>query len=199
MERMLRSRICAFPQARSMNSGFLTLSYFSARRVLAEQHIALSDALDDPFHFFNEPVPAASGSAASPGGDGEHIGIIYTNLKVSSVVNKGIHLLRRMFEHEVESGQRTGDAAVIPDVVVDGALEARFACIPEHLEYIIFELLKNSMMAVMRRPLAMRDTICGLALASVPSSTDIWLTSVCTPRYPRHHCGRAMLHVGARC
>ncbi len=36
MERMLRSRI--------------------SRRVLAEQHIALSEALDDPFHFFNEPA-----------------------------------------------------------------------------------------------------------------------------------------------
>lgn len=38
----------------------------------------------------------------------------------------------------------------IPDVTVDGDLRARFAYIPEHLEYITFELLKNAMRATMR-------------------------------------------------
>lgn len=128
-----------------------------ARRVLAEQHIALSEALDDPFHFFND------GSSAPPDkneSDGEHVGIIYTSLKVSSVVEKSIRLLTRLFEEEIQSGIRKGDAAVLPKIVVDGALEARFAYIPEHLEYIMFELLKNSMMAVMRQSVSTRDPVC---------------------------------------
>jgi hypothetical protein len=92
--------------------------------------------------------------------DGEHVGIIYTSLRVSSAVEKSIKLLTRLFEEEIQAGIRTGDAAVLPKIVVDGALEARFAYIPEHLEYIMFELLKNSMMAVMRQPLSSRDPVC---------------------------------------
>lgn len=137
MERMLRSRI--------------------SRRVLAEQHIALSEALDDPFHFFNDSASSIESSANS--GDGDHIGIIYTNLKVSSVISKVVGLLTKIFQDEVQAGIRTGDAAVIPNVVIDGALDTRFAYIPEHLEYIFFELLKNSMMAVMRQPLSARDPV----------------------------------------
>lgn len=136
MERMLRSRI--------------------SRRVLAEQHIALSDALDDPFHFFNDGTSIPDTPSSH---DGDHIGIIYTNLKVSSVVSKVVRLLTNVFQDEVRAGYRVGDASVIPEVVIDGALDTRFAYIPEHLEYIFFELLKNSMMAVMRQPLSARDPV----------------------------------------
>lgn len=133
MERMLRSRI--------------------SRRVLAEQHIALSEALDDPFHFFNEPVLRRDDSDDSAdtelNGDdavGDHVGIIYTRLSVASVVNKGIKLLTEMFANvQAVTPDR------IPKVEVDGDLKARFAYIPEHLEYIVFELLKNAIRATIRK------------------------------------------------
>ncbi|KAF6767128.1 Histidine kinase-like ATPase, ATP-binding domain protein [Kalmanozyma brasiliensis GHG001] len=124
MERMLRSRI--------------------SRRVLAEQHIALSEALDDPFHFFNEPGRPGH-EDESEDAVGDHVGIIYTRLSVASVVNKGVKLLTQMFA-DVQGV--TADR--IPRVVVDGDLKARFAYIPEHLEYIVFELLKNAIRATIR-------------------------------------------------
>ncbi|CDR99804.1 hypothetical protein [Sporisorium scitamineum] len=131
MERMLRSRI--------------------SRRVLAEQHIALSEALDDPFHFFNEPVRRQEGEDEYGLGHnedavGDHVGIIYTRLSVASVVNKGIKLLTQMF-----ANVQGGAPERIPRVEVDGDLKARFAYIPEHLEYIVFELLKNAMRATIRK------------------------------------------------
>ncbi|KAJ9478220.1 [Pyruvate dehydrogenase (acetyl-transferring)] kinase 2, mitochondrial [Pseudozyma hubeiensis] len=127
MERMLRSRI--------------------SRRVLAEQHIALSEALDDPFHFFNEPERRSEGEEEEHVDDiGDHVGIIYTRLSVASVVNKGIKLLTQMFENVQGVGRER-----IPEVKVDGDLKARFAYIPEHLEYIVFELLKNAIRATIRK------------------------------------------------
>ncbi|SPO23207.1 related to branched chain alpha-ketoacid dehydrogenase kinase [Ustilago trichophora] len=134
MERMLRSRI--------------------SRRVLAEQHIALSEALDDPFHFFNEPVLRRQEEAENESeldlndsdAVGDHVGIIYTRLSVASVVNKGIKLLTQMFA-SVQAVTKDR----IPKVEVDGDLRARFAYIPEHLEYIVFELLKNAIRATIRK------------------------------------------------
>ncbi|KAK0546546.1 putative protein kinase [Tilletia horrida] len=125
MERMLRSRI--------------------SRRVLAEQHIALSDSLDDPFHFF--PDTSAKDSKEM----GSHIGIIYTHLSPASVVRKAARLLRDVIKKEQPNIER------IPPVAMDGNLDCQFSYIPEHLEYIIFELLKNAMRATLRRPVSEWD------------------------------------------
>lgn len=59
------------------------------------------------------------------------MGIIYTQLCVSSVVRKGIKLLRHMFAREL--GLDVADEW-IPHVEIDGDLDARFAYIPDHLE-----------------------------------------------------------------
>lgn len=140
MERMLRSRI--------------------SRRVLAEQHIALSEALDDPFHFFNEPVTRRREEGQyeseldlnNDDAVGDHVGIVYTRLSVASVVNKGIKLLTQMFATVQGMGEDR-----IPKVEVDGDLKARFAYIPEHLEYIVFELLKNAIRATIRKHVGMEE------------------------------------------
>lgn len=48
---------------------------------------------------------------------------------------------------------------VIPEVVVDGDLDARISYIPEHLSFIVFELIKDAMGAVMRFRPEERDTV----------------------------------------
>ncbi|KAF7332237.1 Protein-serine/threonine kinase [Mycena kentingensis (nom. inval.)] len=89
-----------------------------SRRVLAEHHIALS---------------AAHSGQASKHAD-PHVGIIFTGLDVKRSLEKCASILR-------DRGKGW------PEIVVDGHVDTRFAYIKEHLEYILFELLKNAMQA----------------------------------------------------
>jgi len=99
-----------------------------SRRVLAEHHLALSKAV------------------MSSGKDSEnehHVGIIYPGLSVKRSIDKCANVLRER-AHGVED-----DNGVLlsnrgwPEVAIEGHLNTKFAFIREHLEYILFELLKN--------------------------------------------------------
>ncbi|KAJ7771399.1 branched-chain alpha-ketoacid dehydrogenase kinase [Mycena maculata] len=91
-----------------------------SRRVLAEHHIALSEIHS------GKKAPASQGDP--------HVGIIFTGLNIKRCIDKCGGLLR-------ERGNGW------PEIVVDGHLKTNFAYIKEHLEYTIFELLKNAMWA----------------------------------------------------
>lgn len=98
-----------------------TLQSRISRRVLAEQHIALSNVFDGT-------VPAELPNI---------IGIVNNRCNAHSIVMKCAGLVSDLFTNAYE--------IPAPDVVVDGNLHASFTYIPDHIEYIIFELLKNSM------------------------------------------------------
>jgi hypothetical protein len=98
-----------------------TLQSRISRRVLAEQHIALSNSFD----------------GVNPPESQNVIGIVNNRCNPHSIVMKCAGLVSDLFRDVYEVPP--------PEVTVDGNLHASFTYIPDHIEYIIFEILKNSM------------------------------------------------------
>ncbi|TFK75880.1 alpha-ketoacid dehydrogenase kinase [Pluteus cervinus] len=101
-----------------------------SRRVLAEHHIALSESFS-----------GKSGTTSRP-----HVGIIQTGLNVRESIEKCADLLRHR-STDLEQQDHNLEGRPWPEVVVDGHLDTEFPYIPAHLEYIVFELLKNAIRA----------------------------------------------------
>lgn len=104
-----------------------------SRRVLAEHHLALSTS------FLTQQTRRP---------DTENVGIIYTNLSVKSSIDHCLNLLRSFPHHVVDIDkefiEHGGDPAEEwPEVIIDGHQSTRFSYIKEHLDYVVFELLKN--------------------------------------------------------
>ncbi|KIK48877.1 hypothetical protein CY34DRAFT_71089 [Suillus luteus UH-Slu-Lm8-n1] len=103
-----------------------------SRRVLAEHHLALSKSL-------------GTNSLSLP--EDPHVGIIYTALNLKHSIDKCVALLHgRSYDMEDEIGESMPNRGW-PEVIVDGHIDTKFSYIREHLEYIIFELLKNAITA----------------------------------------------------
>ncbi|KAG9218918.1 hypothetical protein CCMSSC00406_0000968 [Pleurotus cornucopiae] len=104
-----------------------------SRRVLAEHHLALSDV-------YSGRTKEATGEP--------HVGIIFTGLDVKRSIEKCSRLLReRPFGFEDDIDTPDPHNRKWPEVMIEGHLDTKFSYIKEHLEYIILELLKNSMRA----------------------------------------------------
>ncbi|KAJ3176780.1 hypothetical protein HK101_010375 [Irineochytrium annulatum] len=97
------------------------------RRVLAEQHITLSAVFD--------------GREAHDDG---WIGIVNTKCRASDVIHLCSTLAGNLFR---ESNPNT--LLQPPEVLIDGHKDAHFTYIPDHIEYIVFELIRNSMRATL--------------------------------------------------
>lgn len=95
-----------------------------SRRVLAEHHIALSDA------FVRQGEESDNGE--------RHVGIIYTGLNIRRSIEKCTNLLRRHSDRIDDNLAQVISGTDWPDVVVDGHLQTHFAYIREHLEFVSF-------------------------------------------------------------
>ncbi|PBL02587.1 alpha-ketoacid dehydrogenase kinase [Armillaria gallica] len=116
-----------------------------SRRVLAEHHIALSEAY--------------AGTRAQE----SRVGIISTALDVAGCIRRCTDLLK---------SRPLQDAKGWPQIVIDGHLDCKFAYIREHLEYIIFELLKNAVDAT-RHKHASSDSLPPINVTVAEGTDDV--------------------------
>lgn len=106
-----------------------------SRRVIAEQHLALTDTFHSPWHF-----PSAQSS-----GEAEAVGEIFLRCNAREIIERcgktTQELIRKAY----------GAHLPIPEISVKGHLDATFPYILSHMEYIIGELLRNSIQAVIEQ------------------------------------------------
>ncbi|KAI5867168.1 alpha-ketoacid dehydrogenase kinase [Durotheca rogersii] len=105
-----------------------------SRRVIAEQHLALTETFNS--HWFS---PGAKLS------ESEFIGEVFIRCVAKDVIEhcaKAVQGLAR---------SANGPNTKVPEIRINGHLDASFPYILSHLEYIIGELLRNSVQAVIEK------------------------------------------------
>lgn len=117
-----------------------------ARRVVAEQHIALTKKFNSPsFESCNEQVGVVS-IECDP------------ELAVQKCASLASELVSKSYQ-KVHGKQ----VPALPGLVIDGHKKIRFPFVQDHIEYILFEVLKNSFQATLRQniqdPFPIRVTI----------------------------------------
>ena len=107
-----------------------------SRRVILEQHLALTETFHSPWHF---PDAKVNDNAM------EWIGEVFLRCNARVTVERCAAAV------EVLLRQAYGPQVKLPEVRILGHLEATLTYIPSHLEYIIGELLRNSFQAVVEK------------------------------------------------
>ncbi len=108
-----------------------------SRRVIAEQHLSLTETYHSP-HF----SPGAKLS------ESDFIGEVFIKCQARDVIDRCAAAVTAL------ARSTNGPDAQVPAIRVDGHLNASFPYILSHLEYIIGELLRNSVQAVIDRQAA---------------------------------------------
>ena len=102
--------------------------------MIAEQHLALTETFNSPWHFPNAK------DTADP--NAEFIGEVFLRCNAREVVEDCWGRARSLAQ------QAYGEQHPLPDIQLDGHLDATFPYTLSHLQYIIGELLRNSLQAV---------------------------------------------------
>ncbi|KAL9594346.1 MAG: hypothetical protein Q9219_007082 [cf. Caloplaca sp. 3 TL-2023] len=108
-----------------------------SRRVIAEQHLALTETFRSPSYF-----PDAKHHQDL---NTDFVGEVFLRCSAREVVEECGHRARSL------AVEAFGSDCALPEVNLEGHLEATFPYILSHLQYIIGELLRNSMQAVIER------------------------------------------------
>lgn len=103
-----------------------------SRRVIAEQHLALTETFNSPWH-----IP-------QPSSESDFVGEVLLRCNAKDVIKECGEFAQNLAKRSDES------AVSVPDINIQGHLNATFPYVLSHLEYIIGELLRNSIQAVMQ-------------------------------------------------
>ncbi|KAH9048089.1 hypothetical protein EDB84DRAFT_1667549 [Lactarius hengduanensis] len=147
---------CAKYMSSEQISSFLNAAIRNriAVRLIAEQHIVLSRALQDPEQ-------------------------ANTNIGVVNMSLSPIEMIRMCASFVSELCEATLGAA--PPVVIDGVTDATFAYVPVHMEYILTEILKNAFRATVEQHHKQHGTGGTYGAHSLP---PVLVTIVPPPRLP---------------
>ncbi|KAL6251579.1 putative protein kinase [Rhinocladiella similis] len=104
-----------------------------SRRVIAEQHLALTDTFNSPWH------------VAQPSSENEFVGEVLLKCNAKDIIERV-----GKFTQEICKSSAGADP-LVPEIKIQGHVNATFPYVLSHLEYIIGELLRNSVQAVMAR------------------------------------------------
>ncbi|RMZ83988.1 hypothetical protein DV737_g1262, partial [Chaetothyriales sp. CBS 132003] len=104
-----------------------------SRRVIAEQHLALTETFNSPWH------------VAQQSSENDFVGEVLLRCNAKEVIQRCGKVAQDLCRAPDGSG------TVVPEIKVQGHTSATFPYVLTHLEYIIGELLRNSMQAVMEK------------------------------------------------
>ena len=99
-----------------------------SRRVIAEQHLALTETFNSPWH-----VP-------QPSSENDFVGEVLLRCNAKEIIERCGKIAQDICR---------SDQGPVPDIKILGHTNATFPYVLSHLEYIIGELLRNSIQAVM--------------------------------------------------
>lgn len=108
-----------------------------SRRVIAEQHLSLTET----FHSAAHHQPSATPS------DSEFIGKVFLKCNAADVIQRCGRAVLAL------ARSAYGDDVALPEIKLAGHLDANFPFILSHMEYIIGELLRNSVQSVIEQQL----------------------------------------------
>ncbi|KAF2153476.1 pyruvate dehydrogenase kinase [Myriangium duriaei CBS 260.36] len=108
-----------------------------SRRVIAEQHLALTET------FHSDAAQAKKRDDTSS--DDDYVGQVLLRCSASEIVSSSAASITRLVRRAY------GPSVAIPRVELRGDLDSTFPYIPSHIEYIIGELLRNSIQASIAR------------------------------------------------
>ena len=108
-----------------------------SRRVIAEQHLALTETFSSPWHFPNAQPPHDPHA--------ETVGEIFLRCNAREIIERCGNATKDLVKRAY------GSNLAVPEIHLNGHLDATFPYILSHLEYIIGELLRNSIQAVIEQ------------------------------------------------
>ena len=105
-----------------------------SRRVIAEQHLALTETFNSPWHFPDAQLNTDSNA--------DFVGEVFLRCNAQEVVqtcwDRAIALAKDAY----------GQDRILPQLKLEGHINATFPYILSHLQYVVGELLRNSIQAV---------------------------------------------------